>query len=102
LSEFRKCAGLSYRTMSRKMEVCLLLPSEYLPQMHVGCFSAYSQRKHMLSKVKAVIGAGEVNRNTVPAYANMGESEDDIPGKWRVREAKVLQACELPAIYIQT
>jgi hypothetical protein len=56
----------------------------------------------MLSKVKAVIGAGEVNRNTVLPCANMGQSEDDIPGKWRVREAKVLQACELPATYIKT
>jgi hypothetical protein len=31
------------------------IQSVYLPQMSVGCFSAYSQTKHMLSKVKAVM-----------------------------------------------
>jgi hypothetical protein len=57
--------------MSRKMEVRLSLPSEYLPQMSVGCFSAYSQTKHMLSKVKAVIGAGEVNTEILCFHAQI-------------------------------
>jgi hypothetical protein len=70
-------------------------------QMNVGCFSAYSHTEHTLLKMKA----GMVARGIITNYwACMGKYgwmwKDATAGNWKVREAKALQACEIPARYI--